>query len=264
MLSIGEFSKICMCSTKTLRHYDNIGLLHPTRYNGETGYRYYESQQLFDMLLIQKLKNYGFSLHEIKKLLQAKPESLLDSLMKKYAQCTAHIEMQKALLEQIKTDINILKKGENIMKSALVEIKLIRQPNITIVSIRENIAIRDFQSLFAKAYALLEKTGYKCLGAPLAIYHSLEFDPENTDVELAFPTDASGPHTRVLAGGECAVALYRGSYANLSQVYARLIEWLEEESLVMAAPPYEKYLNSPHEVPEDQLLTEVCFPVRKA
>ena len=167
MLSIGEFSKICMCSTKTLRHYDNIGLLHPARYNGETGYRYYESQQLFDMLLIQKLKNYGFSLHEIKKLLQAKPESLLDSLMKKYAQCTAHIEMQKALLEQIKTDINILKKGENIMKSALVEIKLIRQPNITIVSIRENIAIRDFQGLFAKAYALLEKTGYKCSGRPL-------------------------------------------------------------------------------------------------
>ena len=33
MLSIGEFSKICKVSTKTLRYYDEIGLINPSKIN---------------------------------------------------------------------------------------------------------------------------------------------------------------------------------------------------------------------------------------
>jgi DNA-binding transcriptional MerR regulator len=40
-LSIGEFSKICEVSTKTLRCYDAIGLLNADEINIESGYRYY-------------------------------------------------------------------------------------------------------------------------------------------------------------------------------------------------------------------------------
>lgn len=39
MLSIGEFSKLCMVTTKTLRHYDLIGLLKPKELNNENGYK---------------------------------------------------------------------------------------------------------------------------------------------------------------------------------------------------------------------------------
>jgi DNA-binding transcriptional MerR regulator len=263
MLSIGEFSKICMCTTKTLRHYDRIGLLKPACYNAENGYRYYESKQLFDMLLIQKLKSYGFSLKEIKKLIPGKQKELLESLEKKYALHTAHLEKQKALLEKMKTDMETLRKGKDIMQTQPLEIKIVRQPDVNIISIRENICIRDFEHLFSKVYDLMQQTGAACLGAPFAIYHSPEFDPEDTDVEVGFPTETTDSHTRILKGGDCAVALHKGPYSNLTEVYARLVEWLEAGGLTPAAPPYEKYLNSPQEVPEDQLLTEVCFPIHK-
>lgn len=46
MLSIGEFSKICQVSVKTLHHYDKLGLLVPAQVDVETGYRYYEAAQL--------------------------------------------------------------------------------------------------------------------------------------------------------------------------------------------------------------------------
>ncbi len=39
MLSIGEFSKICEVSTKTLRYYSEIGLIYPDEINPENGYR---------------------------------------------------------------------------------------------------------------------------------------------------------------------------------------------------------------------------------
>lgn len=37
MLSIGEFSKLCEVSAKTLRYYDEIGLIHPDEINPENG-----------------------------------------------------------------------------------------------------------------------------------------------------------------------------------------------------------------------------------
>lgn len=62
-------SKICGVSVKTLRHYDKIGLLKPERTDAFTGYRYYEESQIGSMLLIGRLKRYGFSLTEIQSLL---------------------------------------------------------------------------------------------------------------------------------------------------------------------------------------------------
>lgn len=60
----GEFSKICEVSTKTLRYYDEIGLLVPTEANPESGYRYYSIEQLKTMLFINRLKSQHFSLEE--------------------------------------------------------------------------------------------------------------------------------------------------------------------------------------------------------
>lgn len=71
MLSIGEFSKICQVSTKTLRYYAEIGLILPNEINYENGYRYYSIEQLETMLFIKRLKSYNFSLEEIKIILKS-------------------------------------------------------------------------------------------------------------------------------------------------------------------------------------------------
>ena len=69
MLSIGEFSKICGVSQKTLRYYDEIGLIKPNEINPKNNYRYYSINQREKMLFIMKLKSYSFSLDEIKELI---------------------------------------------------------------------------------------------------------------------------------------------------------------------------------------------------
>lgn len=45
MYSIGMFSQICRVTPKTLRHYDEIGLLRPARIDRFTGYRYYTTDR---------------------------------------------------------------------------------------------------------------------------------------------------------------------------------------------------------------------------
>lgn len=43
---IGEFSKLCQVTVKTLRHYEEIGLMIPVEVDEWTGYRYYDISQL--------------------------------------------------------------------------------------------------------------------------------------------------------------------------------------------------------------------------
>ena len=81
MLAIGEFSKICKVSTRTLRHYDSINLIKPKKINEENGYRYYEIAQVKEMLLIERLKKYQFSLDEIAEILHSNTNILLDKII---------------------------------------------------------------------------------------------------------------------------------------------------------------------------------------
>ena len=70
MIRIGDFSKLSRVSVKTLRFYDEMGLLRPVEVDRFTGYRYYEFDQLPRLHRILALKDLGFSLEEIGRLLE--------------------------------------------------------------------------------------------------------------------------------------------------------------------------------------------------
>ena len=69
MLKIGEFSKLSQISIRMLRHYDEIGLLHPKKVDIDTGYRLYEEEQLFTAGKISAYRSMGFGLTAIAGLL---------------------------------------------------------------------------------------------------------------------------------------------------------------------------------------------------
>ena len=62
MIKIGDFSRICQLSVKTLRYYDEVGLLKPVEVDRFTGYRYYSADQLPRLNRILALKDLGLSL----------------------------------------------------------------------------------------------------------------------------------------------------------------------------------------------------------
>jgi AraC family transcriptional regulator len=66
-----------------------------------------------------------------------------------------------------------------------------------------------------------------------------------------------------IAGGKYAVFTVKGSYNLLQSAYDYIFgEWLaSDEYKIREEPVFEKYLNSPEEVPEDELLTEIWVPI---
>ena len=68
-LTIGDFSKYCQVTVKTLRHYEKLGILVPNEVDEWTRYRYYDVAQLQRLNGILRLKGMGFTLEEIRDLL---------------------------------------------------------------------------------------------------------------------------------------------------------------------------------------------------
>ena len=66
MLNISQFAKECNTTVKTIRHYDNIGLLKADYISEESSYRYYRRTSVAKYKQIVALKQTGFTLKEIK------------------------------------------------------------------------------------------------------------------------------------------------------------------------------------------------------
>ena len=64
----GQFSKINKVTIKTLRYYDEMGILKPSFVDQENGYRYYTSEQLPELHKIMALTMYQFILQNRKQV----------------------------------------------------------------------------------------------------------------------------------------------------------------------------------------------------
>ena len=70
LYKIGEFSKLVNVPVKTLRYYDEISLFKPQEIDLFSGYRSYSEKQINDLKVILSVKEVGFRLEEIKKILE--------------------------------------------------------------------------------------------------------------------------------------------------------------------------------------------------
>ncbi|WP_026688829.1 MerR family transcriptional regulator [Alteribacter aurantiacus] len=68
MYRIKEIAQLSGVSVRTLHHYDDIGLLRPAEVK-ENGYRFYDDESLSALQQILFFKELGFSLNDIKRIL---------------------------------------------------------------------------------------------------------------------------------------------------------------------------------------------------
>ncbi|MFE0557642.1 MerR family transcriptional regulator [Paenibacillus sp. NPDC058910] len=273
MLSIGEFSKICEVSTKTLRYYDEIGLIHPDQINLENGYRYYSISQLKTMLYINRLKSYHFSLEEIKEILEGEAdqseEKLRLALNRKRREIHEKLNAYEYTLKQMNQDILNLEQGIHLMSYLDdIEVQLVETGSMNILYMRQMMSSDDYAVGYGRYYSrLYEKIAREKLtlvGTPMTIYHSPEFNPAGNDTEFALPIKEAVKGTRDLCGGLCARSVLKGAYSNLTSVYAKLREWVENEGYALTQSPYEVYVTDPYQaLTAEEMVTEVYFPVAK-
>ena len=119
---IGDFAKRCQTTIKTLRYYDQMGLLVPDYIDNVSGYRYYGPEKVTEMNRITKLKDIGFTLEEIKQYCDAANDDERNRLIeeKRWSLMKLAIETanQLEMLNSVKQ--NLLKGDEEMAVRSMV------------------------------------------------------------------------------------------------------------------------------------------------
>ena len=159
--SIGEAAKKLQVSTRTLRFYEEKDLVRPA-YTEENGYRFYEKDQIRQLELILFLKELGFSLKQIKMLIQDEHgNQSVELLLKEQYQ-----ENQQKIAEISKKQAQI----KHLQKIKLSRAVLTNHSGITDIMRKENrlSALRDKMLVFGGLLSIIEILG---IGIAFYLYH---------------------------------------------------------------------------------------------
>lgn len=273
MLKIGDFSKLSQVSIKTLRYYDEMGLLKPGQTDRFTGYRYYSVAQLPRLNRILALKDLGFSLEQIRQVIteDLTTAELRGMLRLKMAEVEQAVEEERGRLERIEARLRQIEQ-ENRMTSYDVVLKKIEP--VTVASARD--VIPDYGAigqLIGTVFACLGRHGIQPAGAPFTIWHDHGFKDTNVDAELAVPVSAAAAgafpgdaQVKIshLPAAEMACVIHHGSYDDFGQAYQAIGAWIDSNGYRICGANREVYLSGPEGGPNSaNYVTEIQFPVEK-
>lgn len=108
IFSIGEAAKAANMTSETLRHYDRIGLVKPSRIDEWTNYRYYSKQDIIRLNAVRALQQMDLSLQEIKEALEydelSKIIDFLKRAEKKADEKIEELKISRLKIQSARTD----------------------------------------------------------------------------------------------------------------------------------------------------------------
>lgn len=265
VLKIGEFSVLTQVSVKTLRYYDEVGLLKPARVDLDSGYRYYSASQVPRLHRILALKDLGFPLDRIAKAIEdgVTVDALRGILMLREVEQQARVQEEMERLTRLRARLRLIEL-EGIMAGEVVLKDLGPQ---WIVSMREVIpAFRTIGTLFGKLYGALGPLASQGVGA--AIFHDQEFKEQEIDVEVGIyvkqAASVSPPLlVRELPGAIAASIVHHGAFNRISEAYQALLHWIDANGYRQSGPARELFLHisRPASRDDESNVTEIQVPV---
>lgn len=259
MITIGKMSLACHCSPKTLRHYDQIGLLKPAQVDSETGFRYYTLEQIDTVLAIQRFKRLGFSLIEIAQLLKLSEEERFSFYLNQRTKLRFQLrEMQEAYneLEALTQKGKYYMENQNTYDVECIEVA--KQP---IFGLRQWMGVQNFGEAYSKLFENIAPSFP--IGLLGARYYCEVFDANHSDIEVFALLKADDPKANGYIGGTtCLHTTHYGGYSTLPDAYGALMKWMEIHGYEMIGAPFEIYTQN-KEIPIQDWCTDIYFPVQK-
>ena len=271
MFSIGDFARHGRVSVRMLRHYDATGLLRPARVDPASGYRFYAAAQLARLNRIIALKDLGFTLEQVRSLLdqEVSADQLAGMLRLRRAELEAQIAADTARLTQVEARLRIIQL-EGTMPADDIQIKSV--PATTVAELAavapslEPASIGPvIQPLYSQLRDRLDRAGLAPCGPGIAWY---EDGPDDTVVvhaslPVSAEPDGSGNGdvtiTTLPGLGRAATIVHRGSMDHVLATIQTLGRWVEAHGYRPAGHPREVYLDCPDD--QDQWVTELQEPL---
>lgn len=266
MYKIGMFSKHGKVTIKTLRHYDEVGLLRPAYIDEETGYRYYTTEQLSHLHEIIALRQMGFSIPEILSIFNNfNVEKILEQ---RKAELESEYRIITNRLFRLNYYIKEKKEGRNMNYQAVIK----EIPECIVFSKRQ--IIENYNTLMELVPSIGKKVKaanptLKCAQPEYCfnIYHDGEYKEKDIDVEVCeavveFGIESDGIIFKKIPAVTVASVMHKGPYKDFGSAYAFIFKWVEENGYIVADNVRESYIDGIwNKESENDWLTEIQVPV---
>jgi DNA-binding transcriptional MerR regulator/catechol 2,3-dioxygenase-like lactoylglutathione lyase family enzyme len=283
MFKISEFSSFTRVSVKMLRHYDELGLLKPVSIDPQNNYRYYSSNQLPRLNRIIALKDLGFSLEQIGRMLDEKltPDEIRGMFKLRRMEIEQHLELEQARLRQVENRLRYLEQNAQHLDYDIV----VREVEPVLAACMRHQgpgAAEQVYPMFEELEGYVASQRARAFLSPLTIYHDEEYQEDYADIEVAVPILRPVPTTQRISvreiPGEPAMAcvVFSGGYERTEEVLNALMIWIEANAYRSRGNYREVYLRFGADAPEEMnlpqafltdqrelLVTEIQVPVEK-
>lgn len=158
------------------------------------------------------------------------------------------------------------KKRRSIM---VIELKTIEEKQVA--SIAHVGPVEDMGKLIGELTGWVMREELEIIEPPFVVYYTspMEVSPDKMEYVVGIPFEGKvnsdgRVKIKIMPEHHALFTLHKGTYQKIGSTYAMMMEHVMKEGHEMIGAPRESYLNSPEEVPENELLTEIQFPVVKS
>lgn len=266
LLAIGTFSRLTSISIRMLRYYQEHDVLTPAHVDSYSGRRFYSADQLRTANLIVSLRDAGFSIDAIARMLSAAtdPVKLDDELEQHHvllAERSRELHTQLAQFDRLRTQL----KGHPDMTQVTIE----HMQSMVLAGLRRVVSnYSEETQLWQEIMALLQETdaAFPAGGLSGATFHDPDFKEYDADIEVWVQvTESFTPPDGLECrhAGECDVvtATLHGDYAQVPAVTEQVGRFLAAHDLTVG-PMFNIYHVSPAQNPDPTAwVTQLCFPI---
>lgn len=274
MLKISEFSRLCQLPAKTLRYYDEIGLLKPMQVDPWTGYRLYSVEQLPRLNRILALKALGLSLEQIGQMLDddLSAEQIRGMLRLRRSEIQERLREEQLRLSYVEARLQLIEQ-EGKMSDYEVVLKPI--PSVHVATMHSTAPSMDeigqyIAQSFGKLLRYVGQNGGRLTETPpigITVYHNTDSEPLEFQVAVGVATDVTPSNGVTMeelpAIPQAATVVHRGSLSGIQNAYGALFEWMEANGYVINGATRDVNLHYEPDGDPSRYVTEIQFPVAK-
>lgn len=267
MYRIGEFSQMSKTTIKTLRYYDEEGLLKPEATDKFTGYRLYTTNQLLLIHRIQSMRQLGLSVNEVKQILSGSVD-VSTVLEKRKAEILAELSYTQDQLSRIEFILSGQEEETYMCYQAIIK----ELPERIIYSVEA--VIPDYKAYFDLIPAVGEKVSkkypdLKCSAPDYCYVRYLDGEYKEKDIRIEIceavdklKEDFDDVKFGTIKPVSAVSIMHKGPYSTIGKAYAFAMKWVEENKYTIIDCPRESYIDGIwNKENEEDWLTEIQIPV---
>ena len=235
---IGEFAELSGVSAKTLRFYDEIGLLRPVSVDSRTRYRLYSPEQLEHLASILSLKNLGISLAQVRAIVAKR-----GSINERRAALSKLKESIEGSMQTAMRSLSWINAAlEDLGEKQAVPVIVKRRPPIRIASLR--VQVRNYEETARFEQELQHALPAECLGSLRGVLWHRCADSGALEAEPFIALKKQLPsrvpvEVKILPESTLACAFSGMDDDSSERAYAAIRQWMSTRGYRLAGPKRE-------------------------